>query len=178
MRILAWLITTAATVALLALASRVAIPISPMSPVPITLQTLAVTLAGALLGWRHGALAVAIWLACGAAGLPVLADGSAGLAKFWGPTAGYLFAFPVAAAAVGFLMPRGWDRNWAWAIAAMLVGNAICLGGGAAWLAWHSDAMRAWTSGVAPFLIGAAIKSVAGGLAMRWLAANGFRTPR
>ena len=175
MRILGWLITTAATIGLLALASRVEIP---MAPVPITLQTFAVTLAGALLGWRHGALAVALWLALGAAGLPVLAGGSAGLAKFWGPTAGYLFAFPVAAAAVGLLMARGWDRSWGWAMAAMLLGNAICLGSGAAWLGWHTNAARAWTNGVEPFLIGAALKAMAGGLAMRWLAANGFRTPR
>lgn len=175
MRILAWLITTAATIGLLAMASRVEIP---MAPVPITLQTLAVTLAGALLGWRHGLIAVALWLACGAAGLPVLAGGTAGLARFWGSTAGYLFAFPVAAAAVGFLMARGWDRSWPLAIAAMLAGNALCLGGGAAWLAWHSDAARAWASGVMPFLIGAALKAVTGGLTMRWLATNGFRTPR
>jgi biotin transport system substrate-specific component len=178
MRILAWLITTAATIGLLALASRAEIPMAPVPIVPITLQTLAVTMVGALLGWRHGAIAVALWLACGAAGLPVLAGGSAGLAKFAGPTAGYLFAFPVAAVAVGWLMARGWDRSWLLAIAAMLVGNALCLGGGAAWLAWHSNATRAWASGVAPFLIGAALKAIAGGLAMRWLAANGFRTPR
>lgn len=176
MRILGWLITTAAIIGLLTLAARVEIP---MTPVPITLQTLAVTLAGALLGWRHGALAVALWLALGAAGLPVLAGGSAGLAKFAGPTAGYLFAFPVAAAAVGLVMARGWDRSWPLAIAAMAIGTAICLAGGAAGLVWHGQsAARVWASGVEPFLIGAALKTAAGGLAMRWLAANGFRTPR
>ncbi|NIJ21342.1 biotin transport system substrate-specific component [Sphingomonas naasensis] len=176
MRILGWLVTTAATIGLLALASRVQIP---MAPVPVTLQTLAVTLAGALLGWRHGGLAVALWLALGAAGLPVLAGGGAGLAKFEGATAGYLFAFPVAAALVGALMARGWDRSWVLAIAAMLIGNSVCLAGGAAWLAWQGQSMaRAWASGVEPFLIGAALKAAAGGLAMRWLAANGFRTPR
>lgn len=176
MRILGWLITTAATIALLALASRVAIP---LHPVPVTLQTLAVTMAGALLGWRHGALAVALWLALGAAGLPVLAGGGAGLGPFSGPSAGYLFAFPFAAVAVGLLMGGGWDRSWVLAIAAMLIGNAICLAGGAAWLAWHGQsAARVWASGIAPFLIGAALKAAATGLAMRWLAANGFRTPR
>ncbi|MGK6354466.1 biotin transporter BioY [Sphingomonas sp. DT-207] len=174
MRILTWLLTTAAAVVLLALAARVTIP---MTPVPITLQSFAVTMAGALLGWRHGAIAVAIWLACGAAGLPVLAGGSAGLAKFWGPSAGYLYAFPFAAAATGALM-TGWARSWPLAIAAMAIGNAVCLGGGAGWMAWHSGVARAWASGVQPFLIGAAIKTVLGGLAMRWLAANGFRTPR
>jgi len=179
MRILGWLLTTVATIGLLALASRVSIPVAPpMSPVPITLQTLAVTLAGALLGWRHGALAVALWLACGAAGLPVLAGGGAGLAKFTGPSAGYLFAFPIGAAAVGALIAGGWNRNWPLAIAAMLVGNALCLAGGAGWLAWQGSVAHAWAVGVAPFLIGAAIKAVVGGLLARWLAANGFRTPR
>lgn len=175
MRMIEWLLTTAAAVLLLALAARVEIP---MSPVPVTLQSFAVTMAGALLGWRRGTLAVLVWLACGAAGLPVLAGGSAGLAKFWGPTAGYLYAFPLAAAATGALMAQGWARSWPLAIAAMAIGTAICLAGGAAWIAWHSGLARAWASGVQPLLIGAALKALAGGLATHWLAANGFKTPR
>ena len=178
MRILQWLLTTVAAIGLLAFASRIQFPSPlPMAPVPITLQTLAVTLAGALLGWRHGGLAVVLWLACGAAGLPVLAGGSAGLDKFWGAGAGYLYAFPVAAAATGALFGAGWGRSWQLAIGAMLIGNALCLAGGAAWIGWHSNVAHAWAAGVQPFLIGAAVKAVVGGLAMRWLAANGFRTP-
>lgn len=178
MRILGWLIATIAAVGLLAMASRVSIPIAPVSPVPVTLQSLAVTLAGALLGWRHGAIVVTLWLVCGAAGLPVLAGGSSGLAQFQGPSAGYLVAFPFAAAATGGLMERGWSRSWPMAIGAMAVGTALCLAGGWAWLTWQSGMARAWATGVVPFLIGAAVKAVLGGLVMRWLAANGFKTPR
>ena len=178
MRILSWLIATVAAVGLLALAARATIPIAPISPVPITLQTLAVTLAGGLLGWRHGAIAVALWLVCGAAGLPVLAGGSSGWGQFQGPSAGYLFAFPFAAAATGALMERGWAKSWPMAIAAMAIGTALCLLGGWVWLALQSNMARAWASGVLPFLIGGAIKAVLGGLVMRWLAANGFKTPR
>ncbi|MEL6745054.1 MAG: biotin transporter BioY, partial [Pseudomonadota bacterium] len=75
--------------AVLSLSSYVAIP---MVPVPITMQTLAVTVIGAVFGWRLGMAAVWLWLAYGAAGLPVFAGGASGLSHFVGPTAGYLFA--------------------------------------------------------------------------------------
>jgi biotin transport system substrate-specific component len=79
-------------VLVLAVSSRVSIPVGP---VPVTMQTLAVSLVGAILGWRLGAACVVVWLLAGAAGLPVLAGGSGGLAKFLGASAGYLFAFPL-----------------------------------------------------------------------------------
>ena len=75
--------------------------------VPITLQTFAVLLAGAVLGAkRRGALAVLLYLAVGAIGLPVFSGGAAGIAPFVGPSAGYLIAFPCAAALCGFLVER------------------------------------------------------------------------
>jgi biotin transport system substrate-specific component len=75
-------------------------------PVPITLQTFGVLLAGAVLGARRGFLAVVLYLAMGAAGLPVFSGGAAGLGVFQGPTVGYLVAFPFAAALCGFLVER------------------------------------------------------------------------
>jgi biotin transport system substrate-specific component len=174
MRVLGHGLTILAAIGLLALAGRFEIP---MIPVPVTLQTLAVTLAGALLGPRIGALAVALWLACGAAGLPVLAGGGAGLDKFTGASAGYLFAFPVAAAVSGWMFARGWAQSLAMAFVAMLIGNALCLAGGAAWIGWNSSVQHALTSGVQPFLIGAALKAAAGAALVYWLGANGFRTP-
>lgn len=86
------LLAVVAGTAILALASRVEVP---MAPAPVTLQTLAVTLIGALYGWRLGAITVLAWLGQAAMGLPVLASGKFGLAPFVGPTAGYLFAFPL-----------------------------------------------------------------------------------
>jgi len=74
--------------------------------VPITLQTFGVLLAGAVLGARRGALAVLLYLAVGAIGLPVFSGGSAGVAPFVGPTAGYLVAFPFAAFLCGFIVER------------------------------------------------------------------------
>lgn len=134
----------------------------PVDPVPITLQTLAVTLCGALLGPWRGAIAVLVWLAAGMLGAPVLAGGAGGLDRFTGPSAGYLAAFPVAAWLVGILAARGWMRRLPTAFAAMIAGNAACLAIGAAWLAMSIGPGAALTKGVAPFLIGALIKSLAG----------------
>lgn len=80
--------------------------ISVAGPVPITLQTFAVLLTGAVLGARRGFLAVLLYLAVGAAGLPVFSGGAAGLGVLAGPTAGYLVGFPFAAALTGFLVER------------------------------------------------------------------------
>ncbi|NLA64828.1 MAG: biotin transporter BioY [Leucobacter sp.] len=74
--------------------------------VPITLQTFAVLLAGAVLGAKRGFLAVLLYLAVGALGLPVFSGGAAGIAPFLGPSAGYLIAFPLAAALCGFIVER------------------------------------------------------------------------
>ncbi len=71
--------------------------------VPITLQTFGVMLTGLVLGPRRGVLAMLLYLAVGAAGLPVFSGGSAGLAVFAGPSAGYLLAFPLAALLSGYL---------------------------------------------------------------------------
>lgn len=132
----------------------------PMYPVPVTMQTFAVTLVGALYGWRLGAATVIAWLVEGAMGLPVLSGGGAGLVHFAGPTAGYLFAFPVVAALVGWLAERGWNGSRVFhAFAACLLGNATCLLLGAAWLASMIGLEQAFVFGVAPFIIGGVLKS-------------------
>ncbi|MYZ44311.1 biotin transporter BioY [Schauerella aestuarii] len=157
-------------VLLLTLSSYLTIP---MVPVPITLQTLVVTLIGALYGWRLGALTVVLWLAAGALGLPVLANGGSGLAKFTGPTAGYLFAFPLAAATLGWLAANGWGgARIARAFGAMLLGTALCLFVGGAWLAYTIGFEKAWLNGVMPFLVGGLIKSLVGALVLVALSAT------
>jgi len=135
----------------------------PIGPVPITMQTLAVTLIGALYGWWQGGLTVLAWLVLGALGMPFFSEGESGVEHLVGATAGYLWAFPIAAAVTGALVARGWniDRK-AWAFAAMLLGNLICLSFGAAWLAGQIGLARAFEVGFAPFLVGAAIKSALG----------------
>lgn len=145
---------------ILAIASQIEVP---MVPVPITLQTLVVPLVGALYGWRLGALTVLAWLVEAAMGLPVLAGGVGGLHHFAGPTAGYLFSFPIIAALTGWLAERGWNgRNLALAFASFLLANALCLALGAIWLSALIGVEKAVAFGITPFLIGALIKSALG----------------
>ncbi|QBK32184.1 biotin transporter BioY [Roseitalea porphyridii] len=135
----------------------------PLKPVPVTMQTLAVALVGALYGWRLGAITITAWLAQGAMGLPVLAGGAAGAHHFVGPTAGYLFAFPVAGAVAGWLAERGWNgHRVVLAFLGQLISNLLCLVLGAAWLALLVGPDLAITSGVMPFLVGALLKAVTG----------------
>ena len=135
----------------------------PMVPVPMTMQTLAATLIGALYGWRLGAITIAAWLMQGALGLPVFSNGTGGIARLAGPTAGYLFAFMIAAAATGWLAERGWtgDRVVR-AFASMLAGNFLILSLGWAWLAVLMGGEKAFWAGVAPFVLGAVVKSALG----------------
>ncbi|SDP44570.1 biotin transport system substrate-specific component [Phyllobacterium sp. YR620] len=142
--------------AFLAVSSWVSVP---MIPVPVTMQTFAVTMVGALYGWRLGGLTVIAWLIEAMMGMPVLAGGAFGLAPFVGPTAGYLFAFPVVAAFVGYLAERGLTRNPWSSFAVMLLGNALCLVLGASWLVHLFGLETAWVSGVAPFIVGGILKS-------------------
>ncbi len=98
----------------------------PLLPVPVTIQTLAVTVVGALYGWRLGVLTVMAWLGEAAIGLPVLSNGASGLHHFTGPTAGYLFAFPLVTALVGVLAERGWwGHRVGLSFMAMLLGNLL-----------------------------------------------------
>ena len=144
----------------IALSAQVAIQL-PFSPVPITGQTMAVLLVGALLGSRRGALAVLAYIAEGLAGLPVFAGGAAGLTRLFGPTGGYLVGFVAAAFLVGWLAERGWDRRFGTTLAAMTLGNLAIYGVGAVWLAvFVGGVSRAWSLGVVPFLPGDAIKIV------------------
>lgn len=131
----------------------------PMYPVPMTMQTFAVTLVGAFYGWRLGAVTVLAWLAEAMVGLPVLAGGAGGLAHFAGPTVGYLAAFPIMAAMVGYLAERGFTRNIVTGFLVMLAANAACLAIGGAYLASLIGFEQAMIHGVTPFVLGGILKS-------------------
>ncbi len=128
----------------------------PMYPVPMTMQTFGVVLIGFLFGWRLGGLTVVAWLVEGAMGLPVLAGGAGGSIHYVGPTAGYLFAFPLAAALAGAL--RFVRPAWLLPLVA-LAGHAVVLAIGVVWLAQAIGWSDAWLHGAAPFLIGMVLKS-------------------
>jgi biotin transport system substrate-specific component len=143
---------------LVGLSAQVAISLTG-TPVPITGQTFGVLLTGALLGGGRGFLALALYLLEGALGLPVFAQGHAGLAALLAtPSAGYLWACPFAAAVVGALAERGWDRRVGTMALAMLAGNAVFYLFGLPWLARFVGAARALPMGLYPFLLGDAIK--------------------
>lgn len=139
---------------LTALSAQVVIP---LYPVPVTGQTFAVLLAGALLGPRLGALAMFAYLLEGAAGLPFFRGGG-GVPHLLGPTGGYLLAYPAAAYLTGLLAERGWDRKFLTAAAAMAAGSAVILFGGWLWLSRFVGPEQAFQLGVARFLVGDVIK--------------------
>lgn len=145
----------------------------PMVPVPMTMQTLAATLIGALFGWRLGAITVAVWLLQGALGLPVFSNGTGGIARLAGPTAGYLFGFVAAAALTGWLAERGWtgDRIVR-AFLSMLAGTALITLMGWAWLANMIGPEKAFWTGVAPFALGAVVKSALGAAILKSMKAT------
>jgi biotin transport system substrate-specific component len=122
-RDLAYVALFAAIVAVLGVIPPIAIPVIP---VPITAQTLGVMLAGSVLGARRGGLALLLFLAVVAVGAPVLSGGNGGLGVFVGPTAGYLYSWPVAAFVVGLLTQLFWRRfNLGYAFLANVIGGIV-----------------------------------------------------
>ncbi len=100
----------------------------PYDPVPFTLQTLMVLLAGAFLGPRNGALSQLVYLGAGVIGLPVFSGGAFGPAVLLGPTGGYLLAFPAAAALAGYLVRVG--RSLPWHVVALAAALALIFAAG------------------------------------------------
>lgn len=137
----------------------------PLPLVPITLQTLAVLMIGAAYGSRLGAATVALYLLEGVMGLPVFAEAPAkglGLGYLMGPTGGYLVGFVFAAAVVGFLAERGWDRSMTRLFVAMGIGHLVILAMGYGWLATLVGPQKAWVAGILPFIAGTLVKNALG----------------
>jgi biotin transport system substrate-specific component len=145
----------------IALAAQVAIPI-PFSPVPLTLQPLAVLLVGVTLGSVRGAAAAMLYLFEGMSGLPVFAQGHGGIVWLVGPTAGYLYAYPLAAWLAGWFSERGWGSNRARAVAGMAVAMTVIYAGGWSWLALQVGARAAFAMGIAPFFLADVVKVALG----------------
>jgi biotin transporter BioY len=142
---------------LTALAAQIAIP---AGAVPITAQTFAVLLTGALLGSRLGAMAMIVYLIEGVSGLPFFANGHSGIAHLLGPTGGYLVAFPAAAFITGAFAENGWDKRFATAVVAMAVGSLIILLSGLAWFSvlTHTSPLVAFQVSFLKFIPGDIIK--------------------
>lgn len=153
-----------------ALCAHIVLPLW-FTPVPLSLQPLAVLLLGLLLSPRLAGATMAAYLAEGAIGLPVFAPGTeafGGLAHLFGPTGGYLLAYPVSAALVSFMWRRT-GRGFVPALLAAAAGDLLVLTCGALWLAvfTHASAPSALLLAVLPFLPGDALKvAAAAGMAV------------
>jgi biotin transport system substrate-specific component len=142
---------------LVALSAQIVVPV-PMSPVPMTLQPLAVLVVGGLLGAGAGASALSLYIALGILGLPVFAGGGSGIVRLLGPTGGYLLAFPLAAAAAGAVVERA-PSSVLRVLLACAVGIAIIHIGGVTQLALlGGDPGTAFRVGFFPFLAGDLLK--------------------
>ena len=133
------------------------------TPVPLTGQTLAVLLTGAVLGSRRGAAAMVVYVAMGT-WLPIYSGGGSG--AFWGSASGgYLIGFILAAYVVGFLAERGWDRK-VWIIIAMLLGNIVLYVPGLIQLSYFVPEGKVLEFGLYPFILGDLIKLYLAALAL------------
>jgi biotin transporter BioY len=150
-----------------------------IGPVPVTGQTFAVLLTGALLGSRRGALSQLSYLAIGATGIPFwfALGGPPGIARLVGPTGGYLIGFVVVAYLVGWLAERGWDRRIWTAALAMLAGETVLYVFGLTWLVRFVPVGKVLQVGLYPFVIGDLIKVAAAALMLPsgWLLLRRFR---
>lgn len=147
--------------ALIAIAAQVAIPL-PFTPVPLTLQPLAVIFIGVALGSVRGAAAAALYLLEGISGLPVFAQGHGGPLWLLGATAGFLYSYPIAAWVAGFVSERGWGSSIVRAITGMLLALGVIYLGGWSWLAMLTDPRTAFVAGVAPFVLADIVKVAIG----------------
>jgi biotin transport system substrate-specific component len=154
--------------AFVGLAAQIAIPL-PFTPVPLTLQTFAVLLAGAALGSLRGVLAMTVYAVAGIAGVPWFAEGSSGFAS---ASFGYILGFILAAFIVGRIAEHGATRSVPRTAGLMVVGNLVIYAVGVTWLkfAIGADWTTAIALGLTPFLLGDAIKiaAAAGLLPLTW----------
>ena len=153
-----------------ALCARITIPLLPLTPIPLTVQNLGVLLVGLLLGSRRGFAALALYLVEGAVGLPVFnPTGLGGIAQLFGPTGGFLMAYPLVAFLAGFVFERGM-KTFARAVVAGVLGEIVLFAGGLSWLYvfTHSLAKAAYL-GFYIFLAAEVMKVMfAAAIAVRW----------
>jgi len=151
----------------LALMSQVSIPLL-FTPVPLTLQTLAVFILGGVLGGRRAAYSVIGYLVQGCCLLPVFAGGVSNPLWIMGPQAGFLISFVAAAFLIGKLIEKRPQAHILYYAGALGVGQLMIFGLGVAWLSFYLGVSKAFLCGVVPFLSGAALKIMVGSLVIRF----------
>ena len=145
-------------VLLLAFAAQLSVP---LRPIPLTFQSVTVVLIGMTFGLRYGTYVVAAYLIAGIIGIPVFADYSDGIAKLFGPTAGYLIGFLPAAMLSGYLAQKGWAKTIPGSFGAALLGVCVIFICGVTVLAQSVGMQNAVAFGVMPFIVAEPVKLVA-----------------
>ncbi len=154
---------------LISLVAYIAIPL-PFTPVPLVVRSTLILLLSVLLGSKRAPAAVALFLVQGTLGLPVFAQGAAGVEYFLGPKGGYLIGYLIAAYTVGKIVELFGKRTLANAFIAMLAGNVVLFLFGAAWLsAFVGGIERAILLGVVPFLLGDFLKIALSLKILQWM---------
>jgi biotin transport system substrate-specific component len=158
--------------ALTAAAAQISVPL-PFTQVPLTFQPMVVLLGGLALGSRLGMASQVLYLAAGAAGLPVFAASvilPPGALRLLGPTGGYLLAYPLAAFVTGYLAERGFDRRYLTSFVALVAGLLVVYAAGVAWLGLFArigtqsaavGLLPAVMAGVVPFVLADVVKLLA-----------------
>jgi biotin transport system substrate-specific component len=154
---LRWMVLASLMAALTAVGAYIHVPIGP---VPIVLSTLFVLLSGLLLGSRWGMASMGLYLLVGAIGMPVFAGGKGGFAHFLGPTGGYLFGYVLASWITGFISERS-QGSLILDVFAVIIGSLTIYGLGVPWLKMVTQMSwpKTFIVGIAPFLIGDAVKA-------------------
>ena len=151
--------------------ARIYIPL-PGTPVPLTVQNLGVLLVGLALGSRRGFAALALYLIEGAMGMPVFSPGGlVGIAHIFGPTGGYLIAYPFVAAVTGYVFERG-KSLLARAVIACVAGEILLFAFGISWLYVYTHSLaRALSFGLYWFIFAEVLKVMfAAGAVRGWQA--------
>jgi biotin transport system substrate-specific component len=158
---LAWVYDAALIVGgslFIGLCAQLAIPIGP---VPITAQTFAVLMTGALFGSWRGVLSVLVYIAEGVAGLPIFSMGRSGFVMLLGTSGGYLVGFVAAACVAGLLAEKGWDRRFGTTILAMVFGSMAMYAFALGWLCLLMGVNKSvLTFGLYPFIVGDVLKII------------------
>src|SRR5580704_15778342 len=152
-----------------ALCAHITIPLMPLTPVPLTIQNLGVLLVGLLLGSRRGFAALALYLAEGAAGLPVFTPGPGGIKQLLGLTGGFLMVYPLVAFLAGYILERG-AKSFLRAAIASFLAEIVLFAGGLSWLYLFTHSLaKAASLGLYWFVAAEVMKVMfAAAIAARW----------
>lgn len=131
----------------------------PVSPVPISLGTLAIYFVITVLGMKRGTISTVIYILLGLAGLPVFSNFSGGAGKLFGPTGGYIIGYIFMALICGFFVDH-WKTSIPMSVLGMVLGTAVCYFFGTAWLAYQLSLTfpTALAAGVIPYIPGDLVK--------------------